>query len=68
VLAELLERHASGNWGEVTPATAEENEKGLREGGRRLLSIYHLPDAARAVWVVTEPDRSETISLLPEDL
>jgi hypothetical protein len=68
VLADLLERHASGDWGEVTPATAEANEKALREGGLRLLSVYHLPDAAHVVWVVTEPDRSRTTFLLPDDL
>jgi hypothetical protein len=68
VLAELLDRHACGDWGDVTPATAEENQKALRDGGLRLLSIYHLPDVAHAVWVVTEPDRSRTTFLLPDDL
>ena len=59
-----LARHASGDWGEVPPEDARENERSL-EHGRRLLSSY--PAGEARVWVITEADRSITTILLPEE-
>lgn len=58
-------RHASGDWGEVSPEDAAENELSLREGFR-LLSAYSLPDGCK-IWIITEADRSATTILLPEE-
>jgi hypothetical protein len=59
-----LRRHAAGDWGDVCPADAKENELSLKEGFR-LFSVYH--DNGKRFWVITECDRSVTTVLLPED-
>lgn len=61
---EGLRRHAAGDWGEVCPEDAEENELSLREGFR-LLSVYGLGE--HRFWIITEADRSVTTVLMPED-
>ncbi len=63
--ASLLQRHASGDWGEVPPADARENRLSVKRGFR-LLSSYPLGDG-RKVWIITEADRSSTCLLLPEE-
>ena len=60
-----LERHARGDWGDVCPADADENEYS-REHGLRLLSVYHDRHGTK-FWIITESDRSVTTILLPED-
>lgn len=66
--AVLLERHQSGDWGEVPPEDARENELSVREGFR-ILSSYPVGDssAGSKVWIITEADRSSTCLLLPEE-
>jgi len=63
--SELLERHASGDWGEVPSEDVRENEFAL-ERGFRVMSSYPLPGEIR-VWVITEADRSSTCILLPSE-
>jgi hypothetical protein len=63
--SELLERHASGDWGDVPHEDARENEYAL-EHGFRVMSSYPLSGGVR-VWVITERDRSLTTILLPEE-
>jgi hypothetical protein len=66
--ARLLERHASGDWGEVPPEDARENERSLKYGWR-LMSSYPVGSEANGerVWVITEADRSSTCLLLPSE-
>ncbi|MCI0659992.1 MAG: hypothetical protein L0220_02855 [Acidobacteria bacterium] len=61
----FLQRHVSGDWGELSTDDAEENKLSLKEGFR-LLSAYVLSSGQR-IWVLTEADRSVTTILLPED-
>lgn len=61
---EALRRHAAGDWGDISPNDACENELSLREGFR-LLSAYGTGE--RKFWIITEADRSLTTVLLPED-
>ena len=63
-IAAGLARHARGDWGDVSPEDAAENELGLREGFR-LLSAYGRGD--RRFWVISEADRSATTVLLADD-
>ena len=63
-VAEALQRHVSGDWGDVCPDDARENELALKEGFR-LLSVYE--SAGVKFWVITEADRSATTVLLPDD-
>jgi len=64
--ARLLERHASGDWGEVPPEDARENGRSLKYGWR-VVSSYPVGDAGERVWVITEADRSSTCILLPSE-
>jgi hypothetical protein len=61
---EGLWRHASGDWGEIYPEDARENERALRHGGR-LFSAYR--SGTIRFWVITEADRSATTVLMPLD-
>ncbi len=60
-----IERHLSGDWGEVDAHDRRANDAALRHG-MRLLSAYTLP-GGKKVWIITEADRSLTCVLLPEE-
>ena len=60
-----LARHASGDWGVVSPEDACANEL-AREEGERILSAYRLGEGTK-LWIITEADRSSTCILLPEE-
>jgi hypothetical protein len=60
-----VDRHVSGDWGELSADDIAENELSVREGFR-ILSAYSLPDETR-IWIITEADRSATTLLLPEE-
>jgi hypothetical protein len=65
-LNELLNRHASGDWGELEYAEDRTaNERAIVEGGR-ILSAYKLSDGTK-IWIITEQDHSVTTVLLPEE-
>ncbi len=65
---DLLQRHESGDWGEVCKADARENNRALKTG-ERVLSVYEVNPCgvSRRVWVITEADRSSTCLLLPSE-
>ena len=60
----LLSRHQAGDWGDVPPEDARENEVSVRDGFR-ILSSYRVGD--EKVWVITEADRSVTTILRPDE-
>lgn len=62
----LLSRHAAGDWGEVPPEDARENELSLREGFR-IVSSYPVGEDGSKIWLITEADRSSTCLLLPSE-
>jgi hypothetical protein len=64
--SELLERHASGDWGDISAEDARENELSVREGFR-IVSSYSVGEEGRKVWIITESDRSSTCILLPSE-
>ena len=63
---ELLQRHGSGDWGDLCGEDKALNDLALTEGEGRIFSSYELPSEGR-VWVITESDRSATTLLLPEE-
>jgi hypothetical protein len=63
--SDLLRSHVTGDWGEIDPEDAAENELAVRVGNLRILSSYGRGDAR--LWVITEADRSATTTLRPED-
>jgi hypothetical protein len=60
-----LDRHASGDWGELEPTDVAENQYSIAHGFR-LLSSYQT-NAGEKLWIITEADRSATTLLLPEE-
>jgi len=60
----LVQRHASGDWGDLDAHDKAENELSLREGFR-ILSAYELEGTR--YWIITEADRSATTILLPQE-
>jgi len=62
---ELLDRHVTGDWGELDEHDRQENEYSLANG-LRLLSAYTLSTGVK-VWIITEADRSLTTILLASE-
>lgn len=62
---EFLERHAAGDWGEISAGDQAENELSLQEGFR-VISAYRLRTGVE-IFVITEADRRYTTILLPEE-
>ena len=60
-----MQRHQSGNWGEMCDSDRQENDLSL-EKGFRLLSVYRAANG-KPFWIITEWDRSSTTVLMPED-
>lgn len=60
-----LNRHLSGDWGEVCEEDKELNNESLNQEGR-LLSAY-TSESGIKFWIITEWDRSVTTILLPEE-
>ncbi len=58
-------RHIRGDWGDVCPEDAAENELAL-DKYLRLFSVYHSGNGTK-FWVITEADRSLTTVLLPDE-
>lgn len=61
---DLLDRHRSGDWGDLPPEDAAENRRSVRHGWR-ILSSY--PVGSNRIWIITEADRSSTCLLLPDE-
>jgi hypothetical protein len=62
---ELLTRHVTGDWGDLSEEDKEENEFSV-DRQLRILSAYKLSTGTK-IWVISEADRSATTFLLPED-
>lgn len=68
---ELLNRHVSGDWGDLCDEDKAQNNRALKDGSR-LMSQYHVN--GKKIWVITdgvfgnEPTKREvTTLLLPEE-
>lgn len=61
----ILQRHVLGDWGDIGHEDKKLNDLAV-EMRERIMSGYILPDGTK-IWVVTEPDRSATTILLPEE-
>jgi hypothetical protein len=69
LIAELLQRHLTGDWGDLDAHDFEANNQALRTG-ERLLSAYETP--AGRCWIITEATddtgtRRSTCVLRPQD-
>jgi hypothetical protein len=62
---EFIERHQTGDWGELCEEDKRENEFSVRNGFR-ILSAYRTRNDVK-IWVITEADRSVTTLLRPHE-
>lgn len=63
-LLALLQRHQTGDWGDLNETDRETNEDALVTHSRILSSYLFGQDK---IWIITEADRSLTTILLPQD-
>jgi hypothetical protein len=61
----LLHRHQSGDFGDICQEDRQENELSIAENFR-IMSVYTMANK-KALWIITEADRSATTILLPEE-
>ena len=61
---EYLDRHRSGDWGDLDDYDHKENELALKHGWR-IVSSY--PVGEKCIWIITKADRTYTTVLLPEE-
>ncbi len=60
-----LNRHLTGDWGEICAEDKETNEVALLDG-ERLFSAY-TKEELPPIWIITERDRSVTTILFPDE-
>jgi hypothetical protein len=61
----FIQRHQSGDWGDLSEEDKRENEFSV-DKYLRIFSAYHTSKGEK-LWVITEADRSVTTLLLPSE-
>ena len=61
----FIQRHVTGDWGDLPESDKQENDVSIDEH-LRILSAYTLADQTK-IWIITEANRSSTCILLPEE-
>lgn len=61
----LLDRHATGDWSNLSSDDIKANHDAVA-GGARVFSSYHIAPKFR-IWIITEADRASSTILLPEE-
>ena len=69
-IIDLVERHVSKDWGDLSDEDKRLNDEALHDGSR-ILSAYILPTDVK-IWIITEAEddngeRAATTVLLPEE-
>lgn len=64
-IADLLARHAAGDWGDLNANGRKINDDAVKTGGR-LFSAYEVTPGIE-FWILTSEDRKATNVLLPSD-
>jgi hypothetical protein len=67
----LLDRHAAGDWGELSEDDKAANDEAARTGDGRLFSSYSTAEHGK-IWIITDDIRGEgegpiTTVMFPED-
>lgn len=63
-VAQLLQRHIAGDWGNLDSEDKQANDDAL-ERGARIFSAYG--EGNKKLWIITEADRSATTVLRPDE-
>ena len=61
-----LDRHKTGDWGDMCPEDKQENDLALKAGNLRIFSAYEDSELPK-IWIITEADRSATTILFPDE-
>lgn len=61
----FIQRHVSGDWGDICAEDRQSNADALQHG-YRLMSVYAITPSDK-LWIITEADRSSTTLLLPQE-
>lgn len=64
-VGQCVQRHATGDWGDMDPEDKKQNEWALKHA-ERLMSGYEQKPFPK-IWIITERDRSVTTVLFPEE-
>ena len=62
---QFLQRHVTGDFGELCDEDREANNEAIWNG-ERILSSYKINETDK-IWIITEADRSTSCCLLPEE-
>jgi len=70
-IIDLVERHITKDWGDLSEEDKQANDEALHDGSR-MLSAYSLPKTEVKIWMITEAaddngERAATTVLLPEE-
>lgn len=65
VVQSCLQRHLSGDCGEMEPEDVQANLRAILQGGERVFSSYETE--LGKIWIITEADRSATTALFPHE-
>lgn len=65
-VAPYLQRHLTGDWGDLEDSTRRDNDAALKSGQNRLFSAYRFT-TVRQLWVITEYGGRITTALLPSE-
>jgi hypothetical protein len=63
--ATFLQRHVTGDWGDLSDGDKRLNDEAIGEGSR-ILSAYVAKNGSK-LWVITEADRASTTILRPDE-
>jgi len=63
--SELLDRHVTGDFGDICEQDLGLNEAAIQDGSR-IFSVYKVTGDL-TIWIITEADRSSTCLMLPEE-
>jgi hypothetical protein len=69
-IAAYLQRHHTGDWGDLSAGDKRLNDAAVRTGEGRIFSAYDLPGkpgSITKIWIITEADRASTMVLLPSE-
>lgn len=62
-LLNLVERHQSGDWGELPDEERESSTQAVVQG--EIIKSQYTTESGDVIWVMTESDRSITVILFP---
>ena len=64
---QCLRRHQTGDWGILSAEDRQANDLALKRGERLLSSYKDDRFPGQQIWIITEPDRSQTTVMFPDE-